>query len=96
MDLSSMLNGSMPTKKRDYTMSNPIYHSKAMPQPKRLQQSNGSTTTAVAPPPAPLPTSANPRPTATTTAAAVVVHPHPKEKSVSDTTKKESSRVTNN
>ncbi|KAK4514645.1 uncharacterized protein ATC70_002246 [Mucor velutinosus] len=53
-----------------------------MPQPKRLQQSNGSTTTAVAPPPAPLPTSANPRPTATTTAAAVVVHPHPKEKSV--------------
>ncbi|OAC99454.1 hypothetical protein MUCCIDRAFT_92743 [Mucor lusitanicus CBS 277.49] len=82
MDLSSMLNGSMPSKKRDYSMSNPNYHSQEMSQPKRLQQPNGSTTTSATPPPAPLPTSTHPRPTATATAAAVVVHPHPKEKSM--------------
>lgn len=87
MDLFSMLNGSMPSKKRDYSMSNPNYHSQAMPQPKRLQQTNESNAAATTPPPAPLPSSSNPKPTATATAAAVVEHPHSKEKSVSDTKK---------
>lgn len=75
----------MPSKKRDYTMSNSNYHQQAMPQPKRMQHSNVSA--AVAAPPPPLPTSNAPKSTTTATAA-VVVHPQSKEKAVSDTKKK--------
>ncbi|CAO0797315.1 unnamed protein product [Mucor circinelloides] len=81
MDLSSMLNGSMPSKKRDYSMSNSNYHSQAMPQPKRLQQNSVSAMAAAAPA-APLPSSSNPMPAATATAAAVVVQPQSKEKAM--------------